>query len=284
MKRTQQIAIWGSLGGMVVAALIAGCGGGATSAAPPPGGGGGHPSPSPSPAPSVTPALTGNLNVAIGGTWPNPSPGAAANAEVDFTCGCSGQAGTGTADSSGNFNLLTVSTPVPASPNPTYTIVPGRNYVVIGTSTLGTGGSAQAYTMVFAGNDTSRNQYLIPGVNASDTITAAVTLYVMAKSAGTPLAFDDWNLYTLQNFYTHLQTAPTAQETQLLTDIVAQQEAGKTMYPAKPRWRPGRIKNTIIATDLAAINNTTDPGNVPTPCPTPNPGQPAACTSPFPTP
>lgn len=281
MKRTQQIAVWGSLGGMVIAALIAGCGGGGGSTAvnnP----GGGH-NPSPSPNPSVTPVLTGNLNVALSGSYPTQVEGAAANAEVDFTCGCSGQAGTGVADAGGNFNLLTTSTPVPASPNPTYTIVPGRNYVVIGTSSLGTGGNAQAYTMVFAGNDNTRNQYL-SGSNVSDPVTAAVALYVMAKSAGTPLAFDDWNFNTLQAFYTHLQTAPTTQETQLLDDIVAQQEAGKTMYPAKPRWRPNRLKNSTIATDLAAINNTTDPGNVPTPCPTPNPGQPAACTSPFPTP
>lgn len=281
MKRTQQIAVWGSLGGMVIAALIAGCGGGGGSTAvnnP----GGGH-NPSPSPNPSVTPVLTGNLNVALSGSYPTQVEGAAGNAEVDFTCGCSGQAGTGVADAGGNFNLLTTSTPVPASPNPTYTIVPGRNYVVIGTSSLGTGGNAQAYTMVFAGNDNTRNQYL-SGSNVSDPVTAAVALYVMAKSAGTPLAFDDWNFNTLQAFYTHLQTTPTTQETQLLDDIVAQQEAGKTMYPAKPRWRPNRLKNSTIATDLAAINNTTDPGNVPTPCPTPNPGQPAACTSPFPTP
>jgi len=282
MKRTQQISIWGSLGGMILAAVIAGCGGGSTSAVGPPGGGGGNPSPTP--APSITPVLTGALNVAISGSYPSQVDGAAANASVDFTCGCTGQAGTGTADSGGNFNLLTTSTPVPASPNPTYTIVPGRNYVVIGTAAMGTNQKVQAYTMVFAGNDTSRNQYLIPGVNASDPITAAVTLYVMAKSAGTPLAFDDWNLFTLQTFYTHLQTAPTTQETQLLTDIVAQQELGNTMYPAKPRWRPNKIKNTVIANDLAAINNTTDPGNVPTPCPTPAPGQPTGCTSPFPTP
>ncbi|HET9342626.1 MAG TPA: hypothetical protein VFO25_06905 [Candidatus Eremiobacteraceae bacterium] len=283
MKRTQQIAIWGSLGGMIVAALIAGCGGGSTSAAPPPGGGGGHPSPSPSPAPSVTPVLTGNLNVAIGGAYPAPTEAAAANAQVDFTCGCTGQAGTGAADVNGNFTLLTVSTPVPASPNPTYTIVPGRNYVVIGTAAMGTNLKAQAYTMVFAGNDSSRNQYLIPGVNASDTYTAAVTMYVMAKSAATQTAFDDWNFFTLQSFYTHLQSTPTTQEQQLLTDIILQQEAGNTMYPAKPRWRPNKLKNQTIANDLAAITPGTDP-SLPTPCPTPAPGQPTGCTSPYPTP
>jgi hypothetical protein len=110
-----------------------------------------------------------------------------------------------------------------------------------------------------------------------------VSLYVMAKSAGTsPVAFDDWNFFTLQDFYTKLQTNPTTQETQLLDDIVLQQEAGKTMYPAKPRWRPLRLKNTIIATDLAAITPATDP-SVPTPCPEPS-GGPVMCTSPFPTP
>jgi hypothetical protein len=281
MKRTQQIAIWGSLGGMIVAALIAGCGGGATSAVGPPGGGGGHPSPSPSPAPSVTPVLTGNLNVAVSGTYPTQVEGAAANAEVDFTCGCTGVAGTGTADGTGNFNIVTDSTPVP-TPNPSYTLVPGRNYVVIGTAALGTGGRAQAWTMVFAGNDTSRNQYL-SGTNASDPITAAVALYVFANSSGSSIAFDDWNFATLQGFYTHLLTAPTAQETTLLDDIVLQQEAGKWMYPAKPRWRPLRIKNPTIAADLAAVK-AGDPSNVPTPCPTPGGGGPAVCTSPFPTP
>jgi len=115
MKRTQQIAIWGSLGGMILAAIIAGCGGGSTSAVGPPGGGGGHPSPTP--APSVTPVLTGNLNVALSGSYPTQVEGAAANAEVDFTCGCTGVAGTGTADGTGNFNIVTDSTPVP-TPNP----------------------------------------------------------------------------------------------------------------------------------------------------------------------
>jgi len=281
MNRTHQIAVWSSLGGMVTAALIAGCGGGGSSAVNLPGGGGGNPSPSP----SVTPVLTGSLNVAISGSYPNQTEGAAASAEVDFTCGCSGQAGTGTADSSGNFNLLTTSTPVPASPNPTYTVVPGRNYVVIGTSTLGSklNPSAQSYTMVFAGNDTTRNQYLNPGVNSADTVTAAVALYVMANSAGTsPIAFDDWNFNTLQAFYAHLLASPTTQETQLLDDIVSQQEIGNTMYPTKPRWRPNRLKNSVIAGDLANITPATDP-SVPTPCPTPG-GGPAVCTSPFPTP
>ena len=287
MKSTQRIAIWGSLSGMVVAALIAGCGGGGSTAVNLPGGGGGHPSPSPSPSvspsPGPTPVLTGNLNVAIGGAYPGQTDGAAANAQVDFTCGCTGQAGTGTADGTGNFNLLTTSTPVPASPDPTYTIVPGRNYVVIGTAAMGTNLKAQAYTMVFAGNDTTRNQYLNAGVNSSDAFTAAVALYVMAKSAGTPLAFDDWNFNTLQGYYTHLVSAPNTAEQKLLTDIVAQQEAGNTMYPAKPRWRPNKIKNALIAGDLAAISPGNDPA-APTPCPTPGGGGPAACTSPFPTP
>lgn len=279
--RNHRLIFGGSLAAAVLAALFAGCGGGGGSTALPPGGGGGHPSPTPTPAPSVTPVLTGALNVAVSGSYPSQVDGAATSAQVDFTCGCTGQAGTGTADASGNFNLLTTSTPVPASPDPTYTIVPGRNYVVIGTAAMGTNLKAQAYTMVFAGNDNTRNQYLA-GSNVSDAFTAAVALYVMAKSAGTPLAFDDWNFATLQTFYTHLQTAPTTQEQQLLTDIVAQQEAGNTMYPAKPRWRPNKIKNVTIANDLAVINQSTD-NTVPTPCPTPG-GGPAVCTSPFPTP
>lgn len=280
MKPTQRIAIGGALAGMIVAALVAGCGGSGGGSTALPGGGGGHPSPSP--APSVTPVLTGAVNVAISGTYPGQVDGAAANAEVDFTCGCNPQAGTGTSDGSGNFNLVTQSTPVPASPNPVYTVAPGRNYVVVATAPLGTGLKAQAWTMVFAGNDNSRNQYL-SGSNVSDPITAAVALYVFNNSSSSQIAFDDWNFATLQTFYQHLLNAPNTAETQLLTDIVAAQEAGTTMYPVKPRWRPLRTKNLTIATDLANVKST-DPSNVPTPCPTPGGGGPAACTSPFPTP
>ena len=274
----KQFAVGATFAGLALAAVIAGCGGGGSTAVGPPGGGGGHPSPSP----SVTPILTGALNIATSGSYPNQVDGPAASVEVDFTCGCNPQAGTGMTDANGNFNLLTSSTPVPASPNPVYTVAPGRNYVVISTGTTeGTNGKAQGWTMVFAGNDTSRNQYL-SGSNVSDPITAAVALYVFANSSSSSIAFDDWNFFTLQAFYQHLLNAPNTQETQLLSDIVTQQEAGVTMYPAKPRWRPLRTKNLTIANDLAAVQSS-DPNNVPTPCPTPG-GGPAVCTSPFPTP
>jgi hypothetical protein len=282
--RNEQIGLAGIATALLAAAVITGCGGSAYSS---PGGGygggggGATPSPTPSATPSMTPTpmpqLTGDLNVAISGSYPSEVEGAAANASVDITCGCSPIAGNTMADPSGNFTALTMMTPVP-TPNPTYTLVPGRNYMVIGDSMLGTAGKAQAWNIMFAGNTTAHNHYLTdPNPNLSDTYTAAVALYVFFNSPAGQLAFDDWNFFTLQGYYTHLKTMPSAAEIKLLSDIVSQQEAGNRMYPVIPGWRPGRIPNPVIKADLGAITGG------PTPCPVPS-GGPAMCTSPFPTP
>ncbi len=283
--RRHQLAIGGIFAALLAAAIVAGCGGGASSALPGGGGGGGNPSPtptvspsptpstSPSPGSSATPVILGAANIAVGGSWPNPTEAPDKHAEVDVTCGCSAQAGTVMSDGSGNFTIQTAVTAVPPSPNPQYTLVPGRNYMVIATNTAASGNKAQGWTIIFAGNDSTRNQFLNPGVNVSDTITAAVALWVYGNSTANAEAFDDWNFVTLQGFYQHLATAPTTQETQLLSDIVSQQIAGKTIYPSKPNWRPNRIKNPIIQADVQAINTSTDP-SVPTPCP----GGPGSCT------
>jgi hypothetical protein len=279
--RTHKIAIWSAVAALLAGAIIAGCGGGGSAYSAPSGGGGGHPSPtptvspSPTPGPSATPVLLGNMNYATGGAWPNPTEGPANHAEIDVTCGCTNVAGTGLTDSTGGFTIQTASTPVPKgspTPNPSYTIVPGRNYMVITTQTQ-TGNKAQGWTMIFAGNDSTRNQFLNPGVDQSDTATAAVALWVYGNSSPGSVAFDDWNFVTLQAFYQKFITSPTAEETTLLTDIVSAQVSKVTMYPAKPGWRPNRIKNATIAADVAAINTATDP-SVPTPCP----GSPPVCT------
>ena len=207
------------------------------------------------------------MQIAVGGSWPNPVETPAKHAEVDITCGCSPVAGTGFTDSTGNYDMLSLSTPVP-TPNPQYTIVPGRNYMVIGTQTQ-TGDKGQEWNMIFAGNSPLTNQFLPGGTDSqADTITAAVALWVYGNSSvGGPVAFDDWNFFTLQAFYQHLLTSPTSQETQLMSDIVTEQIAKVSMYPFKPPWRPNRIKNQTIQTDVANINASTDP-SVPTPCPT----------------
>ncbi len=111
----------------------------------------------------------------------------AANATVVFSCGCSVQAGTATADGSGMFTLVAKSTPTPSAPDPNYTIVPSRNYIVVATNASG----AEGWTTQFAGNKPTRNQYL--DGNASDVYTAAVSLYVFNNSPSGTTAFDDWN-------------------------------------------------------------------------------------------
>ena len=290
-----QLAIGGLLTALLAAAIVAGCGGGGASSALPPGGGGGHPSPtpssspsgspSPSPSPSVSPSpggsatpaeVLGQMNYAIGGSNPSPTLTPAVHAEVDVTCGCSAEAGTGFTSNlpnPGSYDLTTFSTPVPASPSP-YQLFPGRNYMVISTQTQ-SGNKAQTWTIVFAGNDRTRDQYLAgSGQITSDTVTAAVALWVYGNSIANADAFDDWNFVTLQAFYQHLLSSPNAQETQLMNDIVTAQEAKTTMYPAKPAWRPNRIKNPTIAADIAAINTSGDAA-LPTPCPS----GPGSCTN-----
>jgi hypothetical protein len=288
--RKHQLAIAGVVSALLAAAAIAGCGGGGGgySAVTPP-----NPSPSPSigpsPSPSPTPVLLGSMNIAMSGAFPNESPGPLVTAFTEFSCGCTSVAGTGTTDGSGNFNFVTLSTPEPLG-GPSYQIVPGRNYIVISTnggSSGGTNNAAQAWTIMFAGNTIGHNHYLA-GANVSDSYTAAVALYVYWNSkfgaSPTDPAFDHWNFNDLAAFYTHLKTGPrNLQETQLLTDIVAQQEAGKPMYPGVPGWNPNQVLgNPPMKADLTAVTSSGDVA-LPSPCPTAVGGG-LNCPNPTPTP
>jgi len=257
---TKQNMIIPTIGAVVLAGFIAACTGG---------GGGGTISPPPpsSPTPTSSPVLSGTMQVATGGTVGSFTYSPAANATVVFSCGCSTQAGTATADGSGAFTLVAASTPMPASPNPTYTIVPGRNYVVVATS----GSGAEGWTAQFAGRIPSHNQSL--GANTSDVYTAAVSLYVFNNSGSGPTGFDDWNFNALAAWYTQLNTAPNGAETKLLNDIAAQSVANKTLYPGAPSWDPAHSSNATIKADLASVKTSGD-ATIPTPCP----GGEANCT------
>jgi hypothetical protein len=190
--------------------------------------------------------------------------------QVVFSCGCTAQAGTTNTDSSGSFTLVQDSTATPSAPNPMYTIAPGRNYIIIAQ-----GAGAQAWTTQFAGKKPSRNLYLT-GSNASDIYTAAVSLYVFQNSTSSATAFDDWNFFNLQHWYTTLTSAPNAQEQTLLNDIVTQSVAAQPLYPSHPGWNASQPTNPKIAADLAAVKTSGDP-TIPTPCPTNNAGN-ALCT------
>jgi len=250
-------------------AIVAACGGGGGGALNPPPTSTPKTSPTPtiSPTPTPSPGLTGNMQVATGGTVGSFTYGPAANATVVFSCGCSTQAGTATADGTGAFTLVANSTPTPSAPNPTYTIVPGRNYIVVAT----TAGGAEAWTTQFAGNNPARNQYL--DSNVSDVYAAAVSLYVFNNSPSGTTAFDDWNFNALSAWYTSLKTSPNGAETALLNDIASRSAANKTLFPGAPSWNMTQMSSTLIKNDLAAVKTSGD-AMIPTPCP----GGEAGCT------
>ena len=255
MISTKTLPLFAILGATVIAAA---CGGGSGSAINNPGGGG-----NPTPTPAPTSALPGTLNLVTGGAYPAQTYGPAGTVSVDFSCGCTSVAGSATTDGAGNFTLVAVSTPVPA-PNPMYTIVPGRNYLIVGNPTAG----SQAWTVEFAGKIPSHNVYL-NAANQSDVYTVAVGLYVFNYSSGGSVAFDGWNFNQLLAWYNQLKSSPTTAEKALLSDIVTQSEAASILWPKAPTWRPTLSPiNSTIKSDLATVhaNSPPDP-QLPTPCP-----------------
>jgi hypothetical protein len=197
-----------------------------------------------------------------------------ANGTVVFSCGCSSQAGTVKTDSFGNFTITTTSQAIPPSPHPTYTTVPGRNYLIVAKDTSG----AEAWTMAFLGKVPSHNVGLGAGNAVStDPFTAAAALYIFYASpqtAQSDLAFDQWNFNTIASWADHLRTSPlsslTPQEQALINDIQSAQASGKTMFPTLSQWYPGTPaqSNSTIKGDLAAVKTqgSADP-LLPTPCP-----------------
>jgi hypothetical protein len=241
--------------------LLAACTGGGSSYNPPPPPQS-SPTPPPSPSPSPSPALNGTMQVASG-TYPIFTETAASNANVVFSCGCNPQAGTAVTSGSGVLALVAMSTPTPAAPNPTYTIVPGRDYIVVATIS----GGQEAWDYKFAGRGSSTNQNLNAG-STSDAYSSAAALYVYFKSRGsTPTAFDNWNFNTVRSWYGILAGAapgPNLAEIQLLNDIA---HAGTTtLYPSAPTWNPTHATNSTIKADLTAVSTSGDTA-LPTPCP-----------------
>ena len=254
---------WSIAGCLLTAAILSGCGGGGggTSLSLP-GGGGSHPTPAPSPTAAATPALIVGFDVAVSGTNPgNAGYAHAGNASVDVSCGCSNQAGSGTTDASGDISLVATSTPKPSAPNPTYTIVPGRNYVEVATTNKG----AQAWNMQFAVKSPVTNVSL-ESTNRTDAFTAAATLYVYYNSPSGVEVYDNWNINTVVAWINALKTSPNAAETTLLDDIVTESVANHGLYPSAPPWNPSQATNAKIAKDLKAVTSSVDAAK-PTPCP-----------------
>lgn len=243
-------------------ALAAACGGGGGGSS---GGGGGVP-PTPTPTPAPTPALQGSMTLATGGsvaagfTYAN-APG---GSSLVFSCGCSAQAGSGALAADSTYTLPASSPATPAAPNPTYTMVPGRNYVVVATAPT----HAESWNLEFFGAIPAHNVDLGSVKGRGDVYTAAGTLYVFNFAAGTlaDTAYDDWNLNAVLAWVNQMRTAPNASETTLLNDIAAAQAAGTTLFPQAPGWNAGAATNATIKADLNAVHGSGDAA-LPTPCP-----------------
>ncbi|GAC1405232.1 MAG: hypothetical protein NVSMB64_09750 [Candidatus Velthaea sp.] len=172
-----------------------------------------------------------------------------------FTCGCTAQAGTTTTAADGSYTIVQSTTAIPATPNPTYTTVPGRNYVEVITASAG----AQTWTMNFLGKSAATNAALASG--PTDQYTTAVSLYAYYygnNSTSADTSFDQWSFPSLQSFYTKLKSNPNAQETKLLADILTSQTQNKALYPDSPKWQPALPPNGTIANDLIAVKNSAD--------------------------
>jgi len=270
---TARLAGCAAMAAFMLGAAIAGCGGG--------GGGGTISAPhnNPSPSPLASPGLLGNMNVTTAGTYPSFTSSPAASDMVVFSCGCTAVGGTGSTDASGNFSIVSPSTPIP-TPNPSYTIVPTRNYVVI--AEPGTLAGPQAWTIVFAGNDPTHDLTLnsaaspMPGVmGSSDVYTTAAALYIYKNSTfGGNQAIDDWNFNIIERWVLKLAAAPNGAEKTLFADIAAQGGAGASLFPRAPGWNAAQpTAAPVIDADLNTVKNSADAA-IPTPCPS----GPGSCT------
>ncbi|HEX8805412.1 MAG TPA: hypothetical protein VF741_00630 [Candidatus Aquilonibacter sp.] len=246
---------------LALVAALAACGGGS-------GSGSGSPGVPATASPQATATMMIAGSMTINGT-------ALTGATVAYTCGCSAQAGETTTGSNGSYTITASATAIPASPNPTYTTVPGRNYMIIGYAASGT----QAWTMEFLGKTqaTDLNLSSTPtnlSDNATDTASTAAALYIFYESQNdSDQSFDLWNFNTIATWAQKLRAGAglSAHETQLLSDVTTAQASSESLYPTVPVWNPqgsANVNATILA-DLQAVHSdgtAVDPA-LPTPCP-----------------
>jgi len=261
-KRYRRLPLAGTA--LALVAALAACGGG--------GSGGGPTMPSTTTPSTTSPAATPTSS--ISGTMAI-SGANLANATVAYSCGCSKQAGETKTNSSGSYTISASATAIPASPNPTYTTVPGRNYMIIGYASSGT----QSWTMEFLGDTPSSNLNLSSSptdlsTNVTDQASTAAALYIFFESQNdSDQSFDLWNFNTIVSWAQKLRggSGLSANETALLSDVSSSQSGGLSLYPTVPVWNPqnGATVNSKILADLEAVHSdgtAVDP-SLPTPCP-----------------
>ncbi len=277
MATRQTIAAAGFLFALALAACGGGGGGGGSNPLPgnptnPPSSPTTNPSSNPTSNPTSHPTSnpTTTPSAAVSGTLPTTQGHSMANASLLFTCGCSAQAGTVAANGSGQFTVTSTSTAVPNHPAPTYTAVPGRNYMLIATAS---GANTQVWTLEFLGKTPATNLNLSGTLGAGPTTDAASTaaaLYIYKESqSNSDTSFDAWNFNAIANWYKKslAMGGANAAEQKLIADVQSLQGSGTAMWPTVPVWAPtGSTSNATINTDITAVFKSGDT-NLPTPCP-----------------
>lgn len=246
-------------GGFALVCAITACGGGGGSASGGTGGtGGGGTPPTQAPVPL---SASGNLQV-------QGAP--LGNGFVVYSCGCSAQAGSVTTDTVGHFIMPAAAAATPSVPQPTYTLGPDRNYIVVGSRSGAPGASTEAWTMEFVAQHLLNNLALNTS-NTSDVYTAAGALYVFyftQPNGNGELAYDQWNFNQVATWVNNLKTTPSLPESTLINDINASQLANKSLFPSAPTWNKTQITNSKIAADLTLVKNQVPAdAALPTPCP-----------------
>ena len=242
----------------ICAAAFAACGGGGGSS-PTPVTVGATATPSASPAPSSSPAFTASY-----ASQPSLDGGT-----VQFSCGCASTAGTAAIGSDGS---LAVSQNSAGLPSGTYTIVSGRNYVMIGQAASS---HLQYWTLMNLGATAASDRYLGPSNGSGvDNFTTLGALYVYYNSgnpagSGSSEAFDYWPFSGVQTWVDHMRAGTTdTVEAKALSDIAAAQSASTSLYPTTPSWATPTMDpaNALIQSDLAALAADTADSTKPTEC------------------
>jgi hypothetical protein len=104
----------------------------------------------------------------------------------------------------------------------------------------------------------------------TDQYTTAASLYVFYNSQNSSdQSFDLWNFNTIASWTTSLRNSGgnNPAEKTLISDVIAAQQAGTTLFPTLPAWDPdGPGTNSKIAADIVAVQKSGDTA-LPTPCP-----------------
>ena len=187
----------------------------------------------------------------------------AQNSNVVFSCGCTAQAGASLLQAGGVFSIPQTAPATPSAPQPTYTTVPGRNYLIVATNQ----GNSESWALEFLGTTPSHNLALGPNAT-SDVFTAAGSLYVYFFSGvNSDTAFDTWNFNSVLAWVNHLRLR-WSKRCRAATAQRHRRSPGRRPDTLSDGAdvEPWRLTNSAIAADLNNVQTSGDAA-LPTPCP-----------------